>query len=105
MFGGPVLTATDVAVAGGLASIGDRSAVDPVDRAMVNRALGRIRHEVGRTVDRMKTSPHPVVAIMVGGGSILLEENLPGVGEMIRPAPLRGRQRHRGGDRPGRGRD
>ena len=86
VFGGSVLTATDVAVAGGLASIGNRRAVDPLDRGVVRQALDRIRSEVARTVDRMKTSADPVVAIVVGGGSILLEDDLPGVGEMIRPA-------------------
>ena len=86
VFGGKELTATDIAVAGGLASIGDRGAVDLVDRDMARRALDRIRHEVARTVDRMKTSADPVAAIVVGGGSILLEDDLPGVREMIRPA-------------------
>ncbi len=86
VFGGKELTATDIAVAGGLASIGDRSAVNLVDRDMARRALDRIRHEVARTVDRMKTSADPVAAIVVGGGSILLEDDLPGVREMIRPA-------------------
>lgn len=85
VFGGPVLTATDIAVAGGLASIGDRAAVEGLDRGTVNRALDRIRRDVAGAVDRMKTSADPVVAIVVGGGSILLEEDLPGVSEMIRP--------------------
>ncbi len=86
VFGGPDLTATDIAVAGGLASIGDRSAVDRLDRGVVRQALDRIRHEVAGAVDRLKTSVDPAVAIVVGGGSILLGNDLPGVGEMIRPA-------------------
>ena len=86
IFGGSELTATDIAVAGGLASIGDRGAVDLLDRGVVRQALDRIRDVVGRTVDRLKTSPDPVVAIVVGGGSILLEDDLPGVSGMIRPA-------------------
>ena len=86
VFGGRDLTGTDIAVAGGLAEIGDRSAVGGLDREVVRGALDRIHHEVARAVDRMKTSSDPVVAIMVGGGSILLEDDLPGVSEMIRPA-------------------
>lgn len=85
VFGGPVLTATDIAVAGGLASIGEHAAVEGLDRDMVTRALDRIRQDVGGAVDRIKTSADPVVAIVVGGGSILLEEELSGVSEMIRP--------------------
>ena len=86
VFGGPDLTATDIAVAGGLASIGDRGAVDLVDTDVVTPALDRIRQEVAGTVDRLKTSPDPVPAIVVGGGSILLTDDLPGVSKMVRPA-------------------
>jgi len=86
VFGGPELTATDIAVAGGLASIGDRGAVDRLDRCVVRKALARIRNEIVGAVDRLKTSADPVVAIVVGGGSILLGNDLPGAGEMIRPA-------------------
>lgn len=86
VFGGPDLTATDIAVAGGLAFIGDRGAADRVEGDVVRKALDRIRQEVAGAVDRLKTSPDPVVAIVVGGGSILLEDDLPGVSEMVRPA-------------------
>ena len=86
VFGGSDLTATDVAVAGGLASIGDRGAIDLVGRGVVRQALDRIHREVAGAVDRMKTSSAPVLAIVVGGGSILLEDHLPGVREIIRPA-------------------
>ena len=85
VFGGSQLTATDIAVAGGLASIGDRGAVDPLDRGVVMQALDRIRSEVAGAVDRLKTSADPVVTILVGGGSILLEDDLPGASQMIRP--------------------
>ncbi|MCQ3802791.1 MAG: hydantoinase/oxoprolinase family protein [bacterium] len=85
VFGGPDLTATDIAVAGGLAAIGNRAAVEDLDREVMNGALDRIRRDIAGTVDRMKTSADPVVAIVVGGGSILLEDDLPGVSEMIRP--------------------
>ncbi|MDE0189529.1 MAG: hydantoinase/oxoprolinase family protein, partial [bacterium] len=85
VFGGPDLTATDIAVAAGLASIGDRDAADRVGRDVVRKALDRIRQDVAGAVDRLKTSPDPVVAIVVGGGSILLEDDLPGVSEMVRP--------------------
>ena len=50
------------------------------------RRWKRIRNEVAGAVDRLKTSADPAVAIVVGGGSILLGDDLPGVGEMIRPA-------------------
>ena len=85
VFGGPDLTATDIAVAGGLAEIGDRSAVEGLENDLVQGALDRIRLDIAATVDRMKTSADPVAAIVVGGGSILLGDDLPGVSEMVRP--------------------
>lgn len=85
VFGGSEITATDISVAAGLADIGDRNAVDQLDRGVVRRALDRIRGEVAGTVDRLKISSDPVVSIVVGGGSILLDNDLPGVSEIIRP--------------------
>ncbi len=85
VFGGSDLTATDIAVAGGLADIGDRSAVEGLEREVVRGALDRIRRDIAGAVDRMKTSADPVVATVVGGGSILLGDDLPGVSETVRP--------------------
>ena len=85
VFGGSEVTATDIAVAGGLVDVGDRSAVTGLDGDLVAGALHRIRDEVARTVDRMKTSSEPVRLVLVGGGSILLGDFLPGVSEVIRP--------------------
>ena len=43
MFGGDVLTVTDVAVAAGLIDLGDRARVAALPAARVNEALARIR--------------------------------------------------------------
>ena len=79
VFGGDTLTATDIAVAGGLADIGDRAAVAGLDGAFVRRALDRIHAMVEDAIDRMKTSAEPVPAILVGGGGILIDRDLAGV--------------------------
>ncbi len=42
VFGGPELTASDVAVAAGLAEMGDPTRVSHLDRALVERALATI---------------------------------------------------------------
>ena len=82
-FGGDVLTATDIAVAAGLADIGE---VDPViDAEIVEAASAFIQERVERTVDRMKTSPDDVPVVIVGGGSILVEDDLSGASEVYRP--------------------
>lgn len=85
VFGGSELTATDVAVAAGLADIGDTAAVAALDSKLVEAALARIRDDVADTVDRMKTSAEPIALVAVGGGSILLPDDLAGVSEVIRP--------------------
>ena len=85
VFGGDTLTTTDIAVAAGIAEIGDRSLVKHLDRKLVKAALDRI-HEMSETaVDRMKTSADPVPVIVVGGGSILIHKELSGASEMIKP--------------------
>jgi N-methylhydantoinase A/oxoprolinase/acetone carboxylase beta subunit len=82
VFGGDVLTATDLAVAAGLADIGDRERVRDIDPAP---ALARIAERIAETVDRMKTSPDPIPVVVVGGGSILLGDSLQGASELVKP--------------------
>jgi len=85
VFGGSVLTATDLAVAGGLADIGDPGAVKDLDSALVRRALDEIQSMVETAVDRMKTSAEPIPLILVGGGTILVSREVEGTSEMIKP--------------------
>jgi N-methylhydantoinase A/oxoprolinase/acetone carboxylase beta subunit len=85
VFGGSTLTATDIAVAAGRASIGDASAVRDVDAGLVKEALERIANDVADTIERMRTSPEPLPVVAVGGGSVLLPDDLPGAGELHRP--------------------
>ena len=63
------------AVAAGFAEIGDPARVAGVDAAA---ALARIEERLAETVDRMKTSADPIPVVVVGGGSILLRDALPG---------------------------
>jgi len=85
VFGGGVLTATDIAVAGGLADIGDRGAVKSLDAAFVRRALDEMQTMVETAVDRMKTSAEPIPLILVGGGVILVSRKVEGASEMVKP--------------------
>ncbi len=80
VFGGDTLTATDVAVAAGLA---DR--VDSLDGDFNEGTLRLIETRISEAVDRMKTSPDPMPVVVVGGGSILLREALPGASELVKP--------------------
>ncbi len=65
VFGGDMLTATDLAVAAGLAEIGDPGRVAGLD---AEPALARIEERIAETVDRMKTSADPIPVVVVGGG-------------------------------------
>lgn len=85
VFGGDVLTATDIAVAAGRASIGDAARVAGLPRELVAAALDRIAADVADVVDRMRVSADPLPVVAVGGGSVLLPGELPGLGAVYRP--------------------
>ncbi len=85
VFGGGTLTTTDIAVAAGLADIGDRSLVANLDRAVIERAIAMIHSMVDEAVDRVKTSSRPLPVILVGGGSVLISRSLPSASQILRP--------------------
>ncbi|WP_238407494.1 hydantoinase/oxoprolinase family protein [Pimelobacter simplex] len=85
VFGGDRLTATDLAVAAGLADIGDRDRVAHLDAAFVRAALDGIGERMGEIVDRMRISADPVPVVAVGGGSILVPDELVGASSVMRP--------------------
>ena len=85
VFGGDILTATDVIVAGGSDDIGDKSAVAALDPALVSAVQERIMEMITIAADRMKTSATPVPVIVVGGGSILVTGAIEGASEIIKP--------------------
>jgi N-methylhydantoinase A/oxoprolinase/acetone carboxylase beta subunit len=84
-FGGPTLTMTDVAVARGMADIGERGRVEVVTQETIEAAYERGVAMFEEAIDRMKTSAAEVPVIAVGGGSILLPEKIPGVSRVHKP--------------------
>jgi N-methylhydantoinase A/oxoprolinase/acetone carboxylase beta subunit len=74
VFGGDTLTATDIAVAAGLADIGDASLVRHLDAKIVGAALEHIAAAAVDAVDRMRTSAAPLPVVAVGGGAMLLPD-------------------------------
>lgn len=86
VFGGTTLTCTDIAVAAGIAEIGDRSLVRGLDRTLVEAVRSRIADEISAAVDRVRPSAEDLPVVAVGGGSILVPDELPGVGTVHRPA-------------------
>ncbi|HEV8228498.1 MAG TPA: hydantoinase/oxoprolinase family protein [Candidatus Limnocylindria bacterium] len=86
VFGGATLTATDVAVATGRAHLGERTRVVDVDPELVRGALEAIDATLADAIDRVKTARGDVPVVLVGGGSILAAETLPGASRVDRPA-------------------
>jgi N-methylhydantoinase A/oxoprolinase/acetone carboxylase beta subunit len=85
VFGGDTLTATDLAVAGGIVEIGDPERVAHLDPALVRAGLARIAEDVATIVDQMRTSATPLPVVAVGGGSILVPDALESASEVRRP--------------------
>lgn len=84
VFGGDILTATDIAVAFG-EDIGDRDFVKDLSSSTIKLAQERIKALVERVIDQMKTSPEPLPVLLVGGGSVVAPKNIAGVSEVIQP--------------------
>jgi N-methylhydantoinase A/oxoprolinase/acetone carboxylase beta subunit len=85
VFGGSDLTTSDIAVAAGMADMGDKSRVAHLDKALVQAALSRMWEMIEVSIDRMKTAAGAVPVILVGGGIVLVGDSLNGVSELHRP--------------------
>ena len=84
-FGGDTLTATDIAVAAGLATLGAPRRLADLDPALVATARRTIAARVADLVDTLKTTAAPVPIVVVGGGGLLIEEPIAGASRVIRP--------------------
>ena len=85
VFGGDVVTATDIAVRLGMADIGDASLAAGLDKGFARKAMEAIRELVEDAIDAMKVSSDPVDVILVGGGSVILPEDLAGAKSVRKP--------------------
>jgi N-methylhydantoinase A/oxoprolinase/acetone carboxylase beta subunit len=84
VFGGSTPTLTDAAVAAGRAAIGDAGLLGR-HRGMLRSAALRADEMLADAIDRVKTSKGDRALVAVGGGSILVPDDIPGVSEIIRP--------------------
>ena len=85
VFGGDVLTATDMAVAGGRLSLGDAARVADIPRGLVDDVFALAARMLEVAVDQMKTDAAEVPLLAVGGGAFMVPDHLPGVSEVRRP--------------------
>ena len=84
VFGGNTFTATDAAVAAGLAEIGDVGAVAELPGDLVRAVLEQARQKIEDTVDRMKTEAGDLPLIAVGGGAFLVPDRVAGISQVVR---------------------
>jgi N-methylhydantoinase A/oxoprolinase/acetone carboxylase beta subunit len=85
VFGGAVLTASDIAVKSGRASFGDAGRVPRLPDGALDEILSRFRRTFEDGLDCMKTNAQEVPVILVGGGSILVPTMLKGAATVIVP--------------------
>ena len=85
IFGGSSLTASDIAVASGLADLGDKSKTSHLAQDYIEAANKTIQTMVEEVIDQMKTSAASMPVVLVGGGSILLADSLEGASQVVKP--------------------
>ncbi|HEY2539369.1 MAG TPA: hydantoinase/oxoprolinase family protein, partial [Stellaceae bacterium] len=84
VFGGDTLTATDAAVAAGIAEIGDRRHVAQLPCDLTRAVVAMAHDRIEDAVDHIKTEAGDVPLIAVGGGAFLVPDKLAGVSRVIR---------------------
>ena len=79
VFGGDVLTLTDVAVRLGKANLGDPEKVAHVDLDLAQKVEQQVKQMLEDAIDSMKTQAGDVDLVLVGGGAIVAPATLNGV--------------------------
>ena len=79
IFGGKTLTTSDIAVASGRADFGDRARVAHLPKKLIAKARETIMTMAENAVERSRLSPEPLPVIVVGGGSVLIEDRIGGL--------------------------
>ena len=85
VFGGDTITATDLAVASGLANLGDPAKVAHLDADFVQKGLEAIKMMVEDNLDAIKISSDPMDVVLVGGGSLIIPKTLVGAKSVQTP--------------------
>lgn len=84
VFGGNTMTTTDIAVRLGLADLGDKSLVSHIDEDFAKQVQAEIASIIEKAIDKMKTSSEDVQIVLVGGGSVIIPDEIRGVSSIIK---------------------
>ena len=84
---GRSLTATDIAVAAGLAKVGNSENTSSVSRELVHKGISVMHEMVSSCIDQMRFNDRNIPLILVGGGSILIDSqnSFEGVSSVVTP--------------------
>lgn len=85
VFGGDIMTSTDIVVASGTQKVGNCGAVSNIKPETIAGARQGIKAILQRAIEDMKVSAAPITVLLVGGGSIVYMDTLEGVTECIIP--------------------
>jgi N-methylhydantoinase A/oxoprolinase/acetone carboxylase beta subunit len=85
VFGGDTPTLTDAAVAAGRAEVGGTAVPGRVE-TLLRHGLEAADALLADAIDRVKVGRGDRPLVLVGGGSVLVPDTLPGVSEILRPA-------------------
>ena len=80
-----MITATDIAVRLGMFSLGNPDNVSHIKAEFATKAMDRIRELTEDAIDAMKVSNADVDVVLVGGGSIILPDDLQGASTVTKP--------------------
>lgn len=84
VFGGDTITATDIAVKLGRADIGDKELVADIPQEIAEKADAQIKKMVEVSIDSMKTDVGDAEIVLVGGGAIIIPDDIEGVSKIHR---------------------
>ncbi|MCP0887098.1 hydantoinase/oxoprolinase family protein [Ligilactobacillus sp. WILCCON 0076] len=84
VFGGNIITTTDIAVKLGMVEVGNVNLVDKIDIKFAQQAFIVIQDMLTDALDKMKTSSQQVELILVGGGAIIAPKQISGISNIWR---------------------
>ncbi len=85
VFGGEVLTASDIAVAAGDTNIGNADLATSIGQDTISAFKKTATEMLTDNIDKLKTSPDALPLIVVGGGGFLVPDAIEGTSAVIRP--------------------
>jgi len=85
VFGGDVLTTTDILVASGAAEIGDQTKLAHLPQKTIKCAEMTLHKMLNDNIDMMKPGGKDMPVILVGGGAILVTQGLDAASKLHRP--------------------